>query len=162
MSILAIKKAGSGWAEYPLRGVAAECDVRDPNIARLVIDMFDTLVKVGGMGLAAPQVGRSVRLIVMRTGPNDGCLHAFVNPQIIRFKGEQLSLGEGCLSVPGKFGRVMRPQVVWMRYQDIADGSTKVEKFKGVMAVCVAHEIDHLDGILFINKLYNSFPRRLT
>jgi peptide deformylase len=105
------------------------------------------------MGLAAPQVGASVRLIVMRNGPKDGCPRAFANPVIVRFKGEQLSLGEGCLSVPGRYGRVMRPRVVWMGYEDIADGQTKVEKFKGIMAVCAAHEIDHLNGILFTDKV---------
>lgn len=157
---LTIKTSGAGWAEFPLREVAAPCDVRDPNTARLAIDMLDTLMKENGMGLAAPQVGQSVRLIVMRAGPNDGCPRAFVNPVIIRHKGQQLSLGEGCLSVPGKYGRVMRPAVVWLRYEDIADGANKFEKFKGIMAVCVAHEVDHLDGILFTDKLYNPLAGR--
>jgi peptide deformylase len=172
MSILEVKKSGNGWAEHPLREVAAPCDVRDPAVARLAIDMLHTLLAHDGMGLAAPQVGQSVRLIVMRTGPNDGCPRAFVNPQIIRFKGEQLSLGEGCLSVPGRVGRVLRPAIVWMRYEDLgavmqeghpdAPFVKRVEKFKGIMAVCAAHEIDHLDGLLFIDKLYKPFPRRRT
>lgn len=171
MSVLQIKQFGPDWAEHPLREVAAECDVRDPKIARLAIDMLDTLVEAGGMGLAAPQVGQSVRLIVMRTGPNDGCPRAFVNPRIIRMKGEQLSLGEGCLSKPGQYGRVLRPAVVWLRYQDLGavigfehevdDALTwRTEKFKGIMAVCASHECDHLDGVLFIDKLYNPLKRR--
>lgn len=149
MSILTISTDG----DPILRRVASPRDVRDPHTAKLAIDMLDTLVEMNGMGLAAPQVGQSVRLIVMRTGPNDGCPRAFVNPQIIRTKGTQLSLGEGCLSVPGRYGRVLRPRVVWLRYEDLADGSTKVEKFKSIMAVCVAHEVDHLDGILFTDKV---------
>jgi peptide deformylase len=97
-------------------------------------------------------------MFAMRYGPNDGCPRVFVNPQIIRFKGKQLSLGEGCLSVPGNYGRVERPYVVWLRYDDLhavlGGGETKrVEKFKGIMAVCVAHEIDHLDGVLFTDKV---------
>lgn len=169
MSVLQIKQFGVDWAEHPLREVAAECDVRDPKIARLAINMLATLVEAGGMGLAAPQVGQSARLIVMRTGPNDGCPRAFVNPRIIRTKGEQLSLGEGCLSRPGKFGRVKRPAVVWLEYEDLGAlvgtdmkerPPKRVEKFKGIMAVCVAHECDHLDGVLFIDKLYDPFPRR--
>ena len=148
MSILQIRTDG----DPILRRVAGPADVRDPQIARLAIDMLDTLMEHSGMGLAAPQVGQSVRLIIMRTSSGDHQPRAFVNPQIIRTKGEQLSLGEGCLSVPGKFGRVLRPAVVWMRYQDLADGSYKVEQFKGIMAVCASHEVDHLDGILFIDK----------
>lgn len=156
MTILAIKKSGNGWAEFPLREVAAACDVRDPIIAKLAIDMMDTLVEQNGRGLAAPQVGQSVRLIVMRLGPGDGCPRAFVNPRIVRTKGTQLSLGEGCLSIPRHYGRVIRPRVLWMAYEDIADGVTKFEKYKGIMAVCAAHEIDHLDGILFTDKVGKS------
>lgn len=156
MSVLQVRTNG----DPTLREVAASCDVRDPAIARLAIDMLDTLVEQNGMGLAAPQVGHSVRLIVMRTNISDGCPRAFVNPRIVRHKGEQLSLGEGCLSVPGRYGRVMRPRKLWMAYEDIATGGTRVEEFQGIMAVCAAHEIDHLDGILFTDKLYNPFARR--
>lgn len=145
-----------------LRQVASEVDVKDPAVAQLAIDMLHTIVAVGGMGLAAPQVGQSVRLIVMRTGPKDGCPRAFVNPQIIRTKGAQFSLGEGCLSVPGRYGPVLRPRVVWLRYDDIATGTKRVEHFRGIMAVCVAHEVDHLDGILFTDKLYDPLARRIT
>ena len=165
MSVLTIKKSGPGWAEHPRREVAAACDVRDPAIARLAIDMLDTLVEMNGMGLAAPQVGQSVRMIAMRTNFSDGCPRVFVNPVILRTKGEQLSLGEGCLSIPGKFGRVLRPRKLWLQYDDLGavldGGDTKrVEQFQGIMAVCVAHEVDHLDGVLFTDKLYNPLARR--
>ncbi len=156
MSILEVRTDG----DPILRQVASPVDVRDPNIARLAIDMLDTLVEQQAMGLAAPQVGQSVRLIVMRTNASDGCPRAFVNPRLVRGKGEQLSLGEGCLSVPGRFGRVKRSKVVWMEYDDIATGEKRVEKFKGLMAVCAEHECDHLDGILFIDKMHDPFKRK--
>lgn len=156
MSVLQVRIDG----DPILRQVASECDVKDPAIARLAIDMLDTVVEQKGMGLAAPQVGQSVRLIVMRTNISDGCPRAFVNPTILRTKGEQLSLGEGCLSVPGQYGRVLRPRKLWLRYDDIADGTSKVEEFQGIMAVCVSHEVDHLDGVLFTDKLYNPLARR--
>jgi peptide deformylase len=156
MSVLQVRIDG----DPILRQVASEVDVRDPAIARLAIDMLDTVVETGGMGLAAPQVGQSVRVIAMRTNVSDGCPRVFVNPQIIRTKGEQLSLGEGCLSVPGKYGRVLRPRKLWLRYDDIATGLSRIEEFQGVLAACVAHEVDHLDGVLFTDKLYNPLARR--
>lgn len=159
MTVLAIKKFGNGWAESPLRDIASQVQI-SPELERLACDMFDTLLDEGGMGLAAPQVGQSVRLIVMRTGPNDYNPRAFVNPTIDRTKGEQLSLGEGCLSAPGKFGRVMRARVVWLSYDDMANGERRTEKLKGILAICAQHECDHLDGILFTDKLYNPLARR--
>lgn len=139
-----------------LRQVASPAEI-GPELEKLARDMMDTLVELNGMGLAAPQVGASVRLIVMRTGPDDYNPRAFVNPRLVRGQGQQLSIGEGCLSVPGKYGRVMRSYKVWMEYDDFATGARSVIKFKGLMAVCAEHECDHLDGILFTDKLYNPF-----
>ncbi len=157
MSVLGLRIKG----DPVLRQVASPVDANDENIQRLAHDMMDTLLEHEGMGLAAPQVGQSVRLIVMRTGPQDFNPRAFVNPRCIRGKGEQLSLGEGCLSVPGKYGRVKRSQVVWMEYESPGfAGVREVVKLKGIMAVCAEHECDHLDGILFDDKLYNPLAPR--
>jgi peptide deformylase len=155
MSILEIRTDG----DPILRAVASQVQI-GPEIERLARDMMDTLVEHEGMGLAAPQVGQSVRLIVMRTNASDFNVRAFVNPTIDRRKGEQLSLGEGCLSVDGKYGRVMRPRKLWMSYDDIATGERRTEEFQGIMAVCAEHECDHLDGVLFTDKLYSPFGRR--
>ena len=112
----------------------------------LLDDMTDTLMDSGGVGLAAPQVGVLRRVCVVMN--EDEEIIELVNPEIIRTEGEQTGL-EGCLSVPGKYGEVTRPMVVAVRAQD-RDGSWFQVEDEGLTARCFCHEIEHLDGHLFV------------
>lgn len=112
----------------------------------LLDDMADTLAESGGVGLAAPQVGILRRVCVVLD--EDDQLIELVNPEIIRTEGEQTGL-EGCLSVPGKYGIVTRPEVVRVRAQDRNGDFFEVED-SDLTARCFCHEIEHLDGHLFV------------
>ena len=118
----------------------------DDKLARLLDDMTQTLEQSGGVGLAAPQVGILRRVCVVLD--EDDQLIELVNPEIIRTEGEQTGL-EGCLSVPGKYGVVTRPEVVRVRAQD-RDGEWFEVEDEGLTARCFCHEIEHLDGHLFV------------
>ena len=131
-----------------LRKICRPVEVFDDKLRTLLNDMTDTMYKANGVGLAGPQVGILRRLFVMDCGEQ---LYHVVNPEIISVSGEQRDV-EGCLSVPGTSGYVVRPMVVKLRYQD-GFGETHVKTFKGLEARCVCHESDHLDGILFIDKM---------
>ena len=111
----------------------------------LLDDMADTLAESGGVGLAAPQVGILRRVCVVLD--EDDQLIELVNPEIIRTEGEQTGL-EGCLSVPGKYGVVTRPEVVRVRAQD-RDGDWFEVEDEGLTARCFCHELAHLDGQLY-------------
>ena len=110
----------------------------------LLDDMTETLLEAGGVGLAAPQVGILRRVVVVDTG--EGILE-LVNPEILETSGEQEG-AEGCLSVPGKYGIVKRPNVARVRAQD-RNGEWFEAEGEGLIARCFCHEIDHLDGHLY-------------
>ena len=112
----------------------------------LLDDLADTLEDSGGVGLAAPQVGVLRRVCVVLDEEDQ--LIELVNPEIIRTEGEQTGL-EGCLSVPGKYGEVTRPEIVRVRAQD-RDGNWFEVEDEGLTARCFCHEIEHLDGHLFV------------
>ena len=112
----------------------------------LIDDMKETLLDSGGVGLAAPQVGVLRRVCVVLDEEEQ--LIELVNPEIIRTEGEQTGL-EGCLSVPGKYGEVTRPEIVRVRAQDRNGDWFEVED-EGLTARCFCHEIEHLDGHLFV------------
>ena len=112
-------------------------------------DMYDTMYKEEGCGLAAPQVGILRRIIVVDCGDNGGKVE-MVNPEIISQSGE-VGMNEGCLSVPGKSGYVIRAQKIKVSYQT-RFGEKKTEVFKDFIARALQHEIDHLNGILYIDK----------
>ena len=112
----------------------------------LIDDMKETLLDSGGVGLAAPQVGVLRRVCVVLDEEDQ--LIELVNPEIIRTEGEQTGL-EGCLSVPGKYGEVTRPEIVRVRAQDRNGDWFEVED-QGLTARCFCHEIEHLDGHLFV------------
>lgn len=123
-------------------------------LGKLVEDMFQTMEKAGGVGLAAPQVGVSKRLFVMDTpGDDDGerQRHVLINPEIIRVEGEQTG-DEGCLSFPGLYQVVKREMRVIARAQDV-----KGEEFEldvtDLAARCILHETDHCDGIVFLDRM---------
>jgi len=118
----------------------------DNRLHILLNDMTDTLLDSGGVGLAAPQVGILRRVCVVQN-ENDEIIE-LINPEIVYTQGEQTGL-EGCLSVPGKFGVVTRPEVVRVRAQD-RDGNFFEVQDSDLTARCFCHEIEHLDGHLFV------------
>ncbi len=118
----------------------------DKRLHILLDDMTDTLLDSGGVGLAAPQVGILRRVCVVQN--EDDEIIELINPEIIYIEGEQTGL-EGCLSVPGKYGVVTRPEVVRVRAQD-RDGSFFEVEDTDLTARCFCHEIEHLDGHLFV------------
>jgi peptide deformylase len=120
----------------------------DDSIRKLIDDMVDTMIAAPGVGLAAPQVGVGLRVIVFKT---DNSLHTLVNPEMVKSEGEQVGL-EGCLSVPGYVGEVKRAMRVVARGLNRQGKMVKV-KGDGLLARAIQHEIDHLDGILFTDRL---------
>jgi peptide deformylase len=118
-------------------------------ILELLDDMKDTMYQAGnGVGLAAPQVGILKRLVVIDVG--DGLIE-MINPVITETEGEQVEI-EGCLSLPGVYGKVRRPARVAVEYLNRHGKKVKTEGF-GLLAICICHELDHLDGILFDEKV---------
>lgn len=122
-------------------------DIND-RIKTLLDDMVETMYKSEGVGLAAPQVGILRKAVVIDVG--EGLLK-LVNPEILEVEGENIDF-EGCLSIPGSSGKVIRPERVKVKYLDI-DGNEKIIEGAGLLARALCHEIDHLDGILFIDKM---------
>jgi peptide deformylase len=127
------------------------------NLAVLIEDMAETMRNSNGVGLAAPQVGLLERVIVVETPkdeevPGSGQLHAVVNPEVVRASKEKVDGLEGCLSIPGYVGEVSRHQAVTIRGQDLKGRKIRI-KAQGFLARVFQHEIDHLSGELFIDKL---------
>jgi peptide deformylase len=122
-------------------------------VRQLAADMLETMYDAPGIGLAAPQVGVTRRVIVMdciKDGPPEPM--ALVNPEIIWSSEDQTVYEEGCLSIPDVYNDVTRPAEVQVRWTDL-DGQQQERQFSGIWATCVQHEIDHLDGKLFIDYL---------
>ena len=120
----------------------------DDSIRKLIDDMVETMIAAPGVGLAAPQVGIGLRVIVFKTDQN---LHVLVNPEMVKREGEQVGM-EGCLSVPGYVGEVKRAMRVVARGLNRQGKPVRV-KGDGLLARAIQHEIDHLDGILFTDRL---------
>jgi len=125
----------------------------DEKLARLCEDMFSSMYAASGVGLAAPQIGLNLRLAVIdvTVGKNPEARLVLANPQIIHTEGDQRE-EEGCLSLPGFRGNVLRPRYVTIRAQDVT-GKTFEMKGEGLLARAFCHEIDHLEGLLFIQHL---------
>jgi peptide deformylase len=133
-----------------LRKRSKEVAVIDQKIKDLVEDMIDTMYHAEGVGLAAPQVGILKRIAVIDVYDDTG-VKVLINPKIIREEGEQFEV-EGCLSVPERAGSVRRPAKVWVEALN-EHGQTYVVEGEDLLARALCHEIDHLDGVLFIDKL---------
>jgi peptide deformylase len=149
-----------------LRKVAQDIDRNFPDLDKLIEDMFETMYKSDGLGLAAPQVGRSVRLFVIDGEPLAGdhpemkdFRQAFINPKVVERKGEKVPMNEGCLSIPGINEEVDRESEIRIQYYD-PQWNFHDEVYTGYKARVVLHEYDHLDGILFTDRL-NPLRRRL-
>lgn len=133
-----------------LRKKSRKVEVIDEKIKVLVEDMIETMYKYNGVGLAAPQVGILKRVVVIDLYDNNGPL-VLINPEILKEKGEQ-EVEEGCLSFPNQFAKIIRPAEVTVKYQDL-DGKEVKLKAKELLAQAISHEVDHLDGILFVDKI---------
>ncbi len=134
-----------------LRKTSREVTVIDDRIKTLLDDMAETMHYEGrGVGLAAVQVGVLKRIFIADIGDGTG-VHEFINPVITDMKGSVIS-NEGCLSVPGKSGEVERPESLIVRALDREGKQFELEA-SGYMAICICHEFDHLNGVLFIDKV---------
>ncbi len=129
------------------------------NLGQIVENLFDTLKKHGGLGLAGPQIGILKRIFLMDTSPlneDDPSIEkveqAIINPEILESSPETLLYEEGCLSIPGIYERITRPEKIKVRFQD-ESFSTIEKELDGMQARIFQHEYDHLKGILFIDKL---------
>ena len=131
-----------------LRKVCRPVDKVDDRIRQILDDMIDTMHDAMGVGLAAPQIGMMRRMFVAE--PEEGEIYCFVNPEIITVEGEQECI-EGCLSVPGYQGRVIRPEKVHIKGLDY-NGEEQEYVFEGFHANVICHEFDHMEGILYIDK----------
>ncbi len=146
MAVLKVRKYG----DPVLRRRAASVEAVTPEIQAIIADMFDTMYDEVGIGLAAPQVGVPLRLMVV--GDEDGRgARALLNP-VITEEGGTVTAEEGCLSIPGMFAQVTRSEWVKVEAQD-AGGRPVALSARGLRARVLQHEIDHLDGILFIDRL---------
>ena len=141
--------------EYPhprLRLKAAPVTQVDERIVQLVDDMFDTMAEAKGIGLAASQVDVQERVIVMDISEQRNEPRVYINPEIEVIEPDTIPYEEGCLSVPGFYESVDRPAHVMIRALD-RDGNAFEEEATGLLAVCIQHEIDHLEGRLFVDYL---------
>ena len=148
--------------EFPdprLRKKAAPVDHVDDALRVLIDDMFETMYAAPGIGLAATQVDVHRRLLVADVSSDKSAPHVFINPVIVEKDGVTVT-EEGCLSVPGYYEEVTRAEHIRVRYLD-RDGRDCEDELEGLLAVCVQHEIDHLDGKLFVDYLSEAKRSRI-
>ena len=141
-----------------LKTKSSPIDAIDDEIKTLAADLFDTMYYERGIGLAAVQVGVLKRMLVAdvtwRENEGPGEQWVLINPEIISGSEDERVYKEGCLSFPDQFAEVTRPDAVKVRYQDL-DGKTHERDFDGLLATCIQHEIDHLNGIVFVDHISN-------
>jgi peptide deformylase len=147
-----------------LRAQSAPVERIDDELKKLVADMFETMYEAPGIGLAAVQVAVPRRFLIIdlqepdpvedgeEEGPPVRRPHVFVNPEILSRSDARKTYNEGCLSIPDQYAEVERPDIVRARWTDL-DGKEREGEFDGLMSVCLQHEVDHLNGILFIDHL---------
>jgi peptide deformylase len=142
-----------------LRRKSEDVEEFDDRLGELIEKMVETMIFEGGVGLAAPQVGVSRRLAIVNPDPqNPDTLLTLVNPRILSCSEKKDCVEEGCLSVPGVRGKVERPIEVEVEYQD-RHGERHCIRVDGLVSRIIQHEIDHLDGVLFVDRL--SFGRQM-
>ena len=142
-----------------LRQISRPVETFDAELKTLVEDMFETMYDAPGIGLAAVQVGQPIRLLVidLQEPAEEGGEPVrdpliFINPEILWHSDSDVPYTEGCLSVPEQYAEVMRPDRIRARWRDV-DGNSFEEEIDGLLAVCLQHEMDHLNGVLFIDHL---------
>jgi peptide deformylase len=142
-----------------LREVSKPVESVDDELRSLVADMFETMYDAPGIGLAAIQVGVPKRVLVIdlqepeeQDGEPVKDPRVFINPEILTTSDHEVPYTEGCLSVPDQFAEVDRPDRVRARWMEL-DGKVREEEIDGLLAVCLQHEMDHLEGVLFIDHL---------
>lgn len=154
------------YGDPVLKRVAKDIEPGHPGLQQLIADMFETMYEANGVGLAAPQIGQSIRLFVVDASPfaedEDGkpteeahlkdFKKAFINPYIVDEEGEEWGFEEGCLSIPGIREEVYRAERIVLHYQDEYFKEHE-EEFSGFAARVIQHEHDHLDGVLFTDHL---------
>ena len=145
--------------EPVLRQISKPVETFDADLKTLVDDMFETMYDAPGIGLAAVQVGVPIRLLVIdlqepeeEGGEPVRDPKVFINPEILWHSDSEVPYTEGCLSVPEQYAEVMRPDRIRARWQD-EKGKSYEEEIEGLLAVCLQHEMDHLNGVLFIDHL---------
>ncbi|MEZ7496719.1 peptide deformylase [Leeuwenhoekiella aequorea] len=161
------------YGDPVLRKKAAPIAKDFPELDTLVANMFDTMYGASGVGLAAPQIGKAIRLFVVDATPfaDDEDLSeeeqsrlktfkkAFINPEILEETGDEWAFNEGCLSIPGVNEDVFRCPNIKIKYQDL-EFNEHIEEFDGLLARVIQHEYDHIEGILFTDKL-SSLKKRI-
>ncbi len=142
-----------------LRQISSQVETVDDEVRKLIGDMFETMYAAPGIGLAAIQVGVPKRILVIdlqepevEDGPPVKDPRVFINPEILKHSDEEVPYLEGCLSVPDQYAEVERPDHIRARWLD-EKGKPHEEQLDGLLAVCLQHEMDHLEGILFIDHL---------
>jgi peptide deformylase len=142
-----------------LRRISKEIDRNYPGLQQLVTDMFETMYVSDGVGLAAPQIGKSIRMFVIDGTPMaeddpslEGFKKVFINPEIMEETGDEWTFTEGCLSLPNIREDVVRPGNIRIRYFD-ENFVEHDETYEGIKARIMQHEYDHLDGVLFVDKI---------
>lgn len=141
----------------PVLKKKAEEIEKGTDIKKLVEDMFETMYEANGVGLAAPQIGLSLRLFIVDAEPMDpenlqGYKKAFINPVIVEEFAEEWSYEEGCLSIPGVRAHITRPETITVKYYD-TDWNEHIEDLDGMKARVFQHEYDHIEGILFVDYI---------
>ena len=119
---------------------------------RLIRNMFDTVRAANGIGLAAPQVGKSQKVIVVNLEHLEIPIFALINPEVLEFSKKQTAMEEGCLSIPGVFGMVDRPEKIKFKAYDLKGRQVEAEA-NGLLSKVIQHEIDHINGILILDKI---------
>ena len=161
------------YGDPVLKKRATEISKDYPNLAQIISNMYETMYGAHGVGLAAPQVGLSIRLFLVDTAPfsdddsytpeEQAELNAFkrtfINAKILEESGEEWNFNEGCLSIPNVREDVSRCPKIKIEYQD-EDFKTHIEEFEGLIARVIQHEYDHIEGVLFTDKV-SSLKKRL-
>ncbi|GGK76416.1 peptide deformylase [Rufibacter glacialis] len=154
------------YGDPVLRTKAQDIPLDSPELEKLIEDMYETMYHAHGVGLAAPQIGKSIRLFVIDSKPfmeegqeEKGVKQAFINPVILEESGEEWGFDEGCLSIPGVREEVWRQENIKIRYYDL-QGQEHIEEFDDLTARVIQHEYDHIEGILFTDHL-SALKKRL-
>lgn len=152
------------YGDSVLKKEAKDINKDELDLPKLIEDMFDTMNNAGGIGLAAPQIGKSIRVFIADASPleeeeSKDFKKVFINPTILEEFGEDWSYNEGCLSIPGIRGEVVRPSKVKIHYFD-ENWNEHTEEYGGMPARIIQHEYDHIEGVLFVDH-FSSLKKQL-